>query len=245
MTLSFFIILLYLAILALFINQKLHFDSNSTTALFHVNELVLYFFTVVFAVVADSWLGLYKTILYNTVLSAFGVGIIALLTIQTEPIVILAIIGLTLHVLASGGIKSNLNVFGGNQFILPEEEGRLKSYFAKQYFVMECGLLLGQVLLPILKNEVKCFGADDCFPLAFGVAAALLLINFIVFACGRSRYIHVKPTGNAHENGLLKVCCCCLVRIKQVYCEASVAYMSHLFPDCSQTEAFWTTHFPL
>lgn len=200
------------AILALFINQKLQFDSNSATALFHVNELVLYFSTVVFAIVADSWLGLYKTILFNTLLSAVGAGIIAIVSIEADPIVVVATVGLTFHVLASGGIESNQNVFGGNQFVLPEQEDRLKSYFALQYFVMECGLLFGQVLLPILKNDVKCFGSDDCFSLAFGVATALLVINVFVFECGRSHYTHVNPTGKVHENGLVKVCGCCLVR---------------------------------
>jgi solute carrier family 15 (oligopeptide transporter), member 1 len=116
------------AILALFINQKLHFDSDTATALFHVNELILYFFTIVFAIVADSWLGLFKTISYNTLLSAFGLGIIAILSIEANPLVVISLIGLSLYVVGSGGVKSNQNVFGGSQFKLPEEEQSLNSY---------------------------------------------------------------------------------------------------------------------
>jgi solute carrier family 15 (oligopeptide transporter), member 1 len=71
------------AILAIFINQKLGFNSDSSTAIFHANEFLLYFFTIVGAIIADSWLGLYKTISFLTFLFSIGAGMIAVATIDS------------------------------------------------------------------------------------------------------------------------------------------------------------------
>lgn len=70
------------AILALYINQKLELDSNLSTALFHVNEFVLYFFSIIGAIIADSWLGLFNTISLMTLLLSVGAGIVALVSID-------------------------------------------------------------------------------------------------------------------------------------------------------------------
>lgn len=107
-------------------------------------------------------------------------------------------------VFASGGCRSNQNVFGGNQFSLPDQQEQLNSYFNLQFFVLKTGLLLGQILVPILRHDVKCFGMDDCYPLAFGVPAALMLTSFVILLCGKSSYVQVAPTGSM----LVKVCRC-------------------------------------
>ena len=109
----------------------------------------------------------------------------------------------------SGGIKSNQNVFGGNQFKLPELENQLNVYFSLQYFVAKCGVLAGQITLPILRNDVKCFGVDDCFPLAFGVPAVIMMLSLLFFVSGKRFYTHVPPFGNM----FVKVCKCIAVII--------------------------------
>lgn len=115
--------------------------------------------------------------------------------------------GLFAIVVASGGIKSNQNVFGGNQFKLPEHEKQLNSFFSLQYFTLKCGLLTGQLLVPILRNDIGCFGSDDCYPLAFGLPAIFMLFSFLILLCGKSLYVHVPPT----ENMFVKVLACILV----------------------------------
>jgi solute carrier family 15 (oligopeptide transporter), member 1 len=110
-------------------------------------------------------------------------------------------------------MKSNQNVFGGNQFKLPDQETLLKSLFSIQYLVSNCGVLAGQLTFPILRNEVKCFGMDDCFPLAFGVASVSLLVSLILFTSGKSVYTHVPPS----DNMFVKVCKCVAVRILLKY----------------------------
>ena len=117
-------------------------------------------------------------------------------------------IGLLAFVIASGGIKSNQNVFGGNQFKLPEDEAQINSYFSLQYFFSKCGTLLGQIVIPILRHDVQCFGMKDCYPLAFGLPAIVMLVAFFILLCGNSFYTHVPP----NENMFVKVCRCIFVR---------------------------------
>lgn len=100
-------------------------------------------------------------------------------------------------------------MFGGNQFKLPEEESSLNLYFSIQYFVIKCGSLIGQMLIPILRNDVKCFGTDNCYPLAFGLPAVLMLIASFAFLLGKPSYVHVAT----NENMFMKVCACILVRL--------------------------------
>jgi dipeptide/tripeptide permease len=121
----------------------------------------------------------------------------------------LSFVGLFIFDIGSGGMRSNQNVFGGNQFKVPEQESQLNSYFSVQYFVSKCGVLAGQLTLPILRNDVKCFGMDDCYPLAFGVPAALMMVTLVCFISGKSVYTHVPPS----DNMLVKVCKCVTVRI--------------------------------
>lgn len=120
----------------------------------------------------------------------------------------LSLVGLFAVFMASGGLKSNQNVFGGNQFRLPEEQRELDSYFSVQYFAIKCGLLVGQITIPIMRHDVQCFGMSDCYPLAFGFPAALMFIAFVVMLCGKSSFVHIPPS----ENMVVKVSKCIAVR---------------------------------
>lgn len=117
---------------------------------------------------------------------------------------VVSLVGLLAVVVASGGMKSNQSVFGGNQFILPDESEHLSRFFSVQYFVLKCGLLSGQIIIPFMRHDVKCFGMEDCYPLAFGLPAAFMFLSLVLFICGKSSYVHVPP----NENMFLKVCRC-------------------------------------
>lgn len=71
----------------MYFNVKLHLDPTMATALYHVYELLFLFFTIIGAVMADSWLGHYKAILLmQTMFGAsaliIGVGNIAPLNLS-------------------------------------------------------------------------------------------------------------------------------------------------------------------
>lgn len=148
---------------------------------------------------------------------------------------LLSLVGLLAVFVASGGMKTNQNVFGGNQFKLPEQESQLNTFFSVQYFVLKCGLLVGQMMIPVLRNDVKCFGMDNCFPLAFGLPAALMLLSFVVLLLGKSFYVNVPPAGNM----FVKVCKCIAVRRNWLYFLFHDRILEYLFRTQSKKD-FWS-----
>lgn len=67
-----------LAILVLYLTSKLHYDNDTSTVLFHVFTMLVYLCPLMGAVVADSWLGKFKTILYLSIVYAIGGVVMAL-----------------------------------------------------------------------------------------------------------------------------------------------------------------------
>lgn len=63
--------------MSLFFNRKLGFDPSLSTALFHAYEMFVMSFTVIGAIVADNWLGLYRTIISMSFVYAAGALLIA------------------------------------------------------------------------------------------------------------------------------------------------------------------------
>lgn len=114
------------------------------------------------------------------------------------------ITGLIITIIGCGCIKGNTNVFGGNQHKLPDEARQLQIYFSAQYFALKCGSFLARFTYPIMKEDVKCFGNDDCYALAYGVATIFVLLAVLALISGKSYYIHVQSNGNM----LLKVFNC-------------------------------------
>lgn len=70
------------AVLVLYLNRKLNFDQSISTAIFHTNELLAYLFTIFGAVIADSWLGLFKTITLMSLVFSVGSVIVGVAAIE-------------------------------------------------------------------------------------------------------------------------------------------------------------------
>lgn len=103
------------------------------------------------------------------------VAISAIPVISWSPKIVL-IVGLLLIAIGSGGIKPCVSAFGGDQFKLPEQTRQLATFFSLFYFTINTGSIISSSITPILKSKVYCFGQDDCYSLAFGVPAVLMLI---------------------------------------------------------------------
>ncbi|KAG5683397.1 hypothetical protein PVAND_012682 [Polypedilum vanderplanki] len=187
-----------LAILPLFLHIKMGFDKNTSTAIFHMFEGMTFLFTVGGAVLADMSVGLYKSIVImsSVYIVGFTVMTLAMIDPLNLPNEILVPIALTIMVIGCGCIKGNINVFGGNQHKLPEQERQLQIYFSAQYFSLKCGSLLARFTFPILREEVKCFGSNNCFSLVFGIPMVIMIFALTAFLCGSSYYTHVPANGN-------------------------------------------------
>lgn len=129
---------------------------------------------------------------------AIGSCMIAIGAIPTLnlPAQTMTIIGLLLIGLGSGGIKPCVAAFGGDQFKIPEQAKQLATFFSLFYFSINAGSLISTYLMPVLRNDVHCFGELSCFSLAFGVPGVLMVISIIIFVCGKPLYVVKKPTGN-------------------------------------------------
>ncbi|XP_073702407.1 solute carrier family 15 member 2 isoform X2 [Garra rufa] len=200
------------AVLTLYFIQYLHWDKNLSTAVYHAFSSLCYFTPLLGAVIADSWLGKFKTIIYLSIVYVIGhvvksVGAIPDVGDSTVHVV-LSMLGLILIAFGTGGIKPCVAAFGGDQFDEENKDERRK-FFSIFYMSINAGSVLSTIVTPILRGDVKCFG-DDCYALAFGVPAVLMIIALVVFISGSGLYKKSPPEGNV----LGRVCKCIGFAIK-------------------------------
>lgn len=117
------------------------------------------------------------------------------------------IVGLLIAVVGSASTRANLIAFGGDQYVALEQPDELKLYFSIQFFFIKTGSLIGRFTNPVLKENVKCFGMDDCYPLGFGTPAIAMIIGFLLLLSIKSSYLRKPPSGNM----LIKVIRCMMV----------------------------------
>lgn len=108
----------------------------------------------------------------------------------------MTIIGLLLIAIGSGGIKPCVAAFGGDQFKLPEQVKQMATFFSLFYFAINSGSFISTSITPILRQDVSCFGDDDCYSLAFGVPGVLMIVSIFIFIFGKFLYKINPPSGN-------------------------------------------------
>ncbi|XP_076458524.1 solute carrier family 15 member 2-like [Babylonia areolata] len=180
-------------ILVLYLTNWLRLSRNEATAVYHLFSCVAYFSPIIGAIMADSYVGRYKTILYIGTIYAIGCIILSV-TSFPPPELIGPFFGLLLISLGTGGIKPCVVTFGGDQF----ERNQVKekaNFFSTFYFVINIGSLLSTVITPMLRSDVHCV-ENSCYPLAFGVPAILMTLALIVFYAGSPQYKFTPPTGS-------------------------------------------------
>jgi dipeptide/tripeptide permease len=64
--------------LIIYLNVKLNFDEDTSTAIYHVNELLTFFFPIFGAIIAESFCGLYKAIVIMFAVGFVGGGIVVI-----------------------------------------------------------------------------------------------------------------------------------------------------------------------
>lgn len=194
------------ALLTIYFLTYLGWDKDLSTAIYHAFSSLCYFTPILGAIIADSWLGKFKTIIYLSLVYVVGhvvksVG--AIPTVGSKEVHIgLSMTGLILIAFGTGGIKPCVSAFGGDQFD-EENISERQKFFSIFYMSINAGSLLSTIITPILRGDVKCFG-HDCYALAFGVPAILMIVATIVFIAGSGLYKRNPPQGNV----LLEVCRC-------------------------------------
>lgn len=183
-------------VLALYLSDMLKYSESTAVVIYHVFIFFVYFSPVLGAILSDSWLGKYRTIFYVSIIYAIGQLLLSASAAPTFglPARELSIVALLLIALGTGGIKPCVSAFGGDQFILPQQERQLALFFSLFYFSINTGSLISTLLTPVIR-DTECFG-DECFSLAFLIPAILMIVSIVIFVSGKRMYKIVQPTGN-------------------------------------------------
>ncbi|KAB5584624.1 hypothetical protein PHYPO_G00109660 [Pangasianodon hypophthalmus] len=221
------------AVLVLYFRYFLRWDDDLATTIYHTFVALCYLTPILGAIIADSWLGKFKTIVYLSIVYTVGQGVMAISAIHdiTDSNqdgtpdsmtfhVALSMVGLLLIALGTGGIKPCVAAFGGDQFQDHQEKQR-STFFSIFYLSINAGSLLSTVITPILRaQECGINSQQKCYPLAFGVPAALMAVALVVFIAGSGMYIKAAPKGNI----MLEVCKCIGFAIKNRFKHRSSRY---------------------
>ncbi|KAK4036170.1 hypothetical protein OUZ56_028236 [Daphnia magna] len=183
-------------VLTLYMKQILDFSEDKATVLYHTFLMLSYFTTIPGAILADTYLGKFKTIAILSCIYAFGSIMLAVAAIPNFlPQTGFSMTGLLIIAIGTGGIKPCVSAFGGDQFVRPQQDRQLEAFFSVFYLSVNAGSLISTFITPILR-DVHCFGDDTCYPLAFGVPAILMIVSIVIFVAGKPLYTIKKPEGN-------------------------------------------------
>ncbi|MES2922437.1 MAG: POT family MFS transporter [Verrucomicrobiota bacterium] len=181
-------------ILVVFMIQYLHLldgggtgmSNNQAVANYHEFTGWVYFTPFLGALIADIFLGKYRTILCLSMVYCVGHAALACMgSYGSSPQWLFA--GLLLICLGSGGIKPCVSAHVGDQFGKKNHHliSRIYNWF---YFSINFGSFFSTLLTPWL---LKHWGPHW----AFGVPGVLMAIATFMFWLGRNKFVHIPPSG--------------------------------------------------
>ena len=170
------------AILIVFMTSYLKMSENESTIWLHTFGIGVYWFPIIGAIIAEVFLGKYKTIMSLSVVYILGHFVLALFETKMG-----LAVGLSLIAIGSGGIKPCVSAHVGDQF----SEGnkhlieRMFSYF---YLAINMGAFISTLATPLL---LQLYGPS----VAFGIPGVLMLIATTLFWMGRNKFVAIRPFG--------------------------------------------------
>jgi proton-dependent oligopeptide transporter, POT family len=179
--------ILYVYIASLYTGMGVVDDkaADLATSTVHFFKTGVYALPMIGAIVADRFLGKYRTILWLSFVYCAGHLVLSC----TEGSVSGLHIGLFLIALGSGGIKPCVSAHVGDQF------GRSNWHLVDKvyqgfYFIINLGSFFSTLLIPLVQKK---FG----WSIAFAIPGILMFIATLIFWLGRKEFVHVpaKPGG--------------------------------------------------
>jgi POT family proton-dependent oligopeptide transporter len=179
---------------------------------FHVFVTAVYAFPILGAILADAFLGKYRTIMALSIVYCLGHLALAVNDSRSG-----LAIGLGLIAIGSGGIKPCVSAHVGDQFG-PSNAVLLPKVFGWFYFSINVGALASILFAEPLLHR---FGSS----VAFGVPGVLMAIATMVFWMGRDKFVHIPPGGVAF--------------IREVFSGEGLAALGKLFLIYAFIAMFW------
>ena len=144
----------------------------------------VYFLPILGAILAEGFLGKYRTILWLSMVYCFGHFALSLNDTRMG-----LLLGLGLISLGSGGIKPCVSAHVGDQFG-ESNKHLLTRAFGWFYFSINAGSFISTIACPILLADPR-FGPRW----AFGIPGVAMVIATICFWAGRRKFVHIPPAG--------------------------------------------------
>ncbi len=161
-------------------------SDNQAVGYYHDFTSWVYFTPLLGALIADVFLGKYRTILWLSIVYCLGHAALACMgNYGYSPQWLFA--GLLLICLGSGGIKPCVSAHVGDQFGKKNHHliTRVYNWF---YFSINFGSFFSTLMTPWLLEK---YGPHW----AFGVPGVLMAIATFMFWLGRNRFVHIPPAG--------------------------------------------------
>ncbi|XP_016438483.1 protein NRT1/ PTR FAMILY 2.8-like isoform X2 [Nicotiana tabacum] len=159
------------------------------------------------AFLADAHLGRFLTLLFGSLASFLGMGMVTLtagvdelrppncqgLATCSDPQkwqLAFLFAGLGFMAIGSGGIRACNIAFGADQFDTNTEKGRsqLKSFFNWWYFSFTIALIIALTVVIYIQTNISWF-------IGFLIPTCCLALSIMIFLIGRNTYIRLKPQG--------------------------------------------------
>ncbi len=159
-------------------------DDEEAKGWYHLFVSAVYFTPLLGALIADLWLGKYRTILSLSLV--YCAGHLALAVDDTR---LGLALGLGLIALGAGGIKPCVSAHVGDQFGWSNRH-LISRTFAWFYAAINVGAFVSTLLTPwVLRHHGPHW--------AFGIPGLLMALATLIFWLGRHRFVHVPPAGPA------------------------------------------------
>ena len=174
---------------------------------YHAFVTAVYFLPLLGAILADAFVGKFRTIMALSIV--YCLGHLALALDHTRMGLVL---GLSLIALGAGGIKPCVSATVGDQFGKTNQH-LLSRVFNWFYFSINVGSAFSTMLIPWLLEPYKVpaeaaaqmpawqvhFWERIHSPdVAFGVPGLLMIVATVVFWVGRYRFVHIPPAGRKY-----------------------------------------------
>ncbi len=157
-------------------------SENEAQSYFHLFVSIVYFMPLFGSILADGWLGKYRTILFLSLIYCLGHFALAIDNTRMG-----LLLGQALIAIGAGGIKPCVSAHIGDQFGIANKHlmSKVYSWF---YFTINLGAFTAMLMVPWLLEQ---YGAT----IAFIVPGGLMLLATIIFWSGRYRFVHIQPAG--------------------------------------------------
>ncbi len=172
-------------------------SSMEAASIVSLSTAVAYTVPFVGGILADNYLGDYKTILMGV--CCFYLPGLFVIASSTFPnwwlgytsfnVTAYKFALLFLWPIGTGTIKAVVNVFGARQYHPILQRSLVESYYVQFYMVINVGAVVGCIVIPVV--------ARTSITMAYSIPFVLLFSALLVFVAGSTRYVDMIPLGRA------------------------------------------------